>query len=41
MRYADPNTENAKINFKEKYDNFIGGKWVAPSKVSILTIFHL
>ena len=32
MRYADPNTENAKINFKEKYDNFIGGKWVAPVK---------
>ena len=32
MRYADPNTEGAKINFKDKYDNFIGGKWVAPGK---------
>ena len=32
MRYADPNTEGAKINFKDKYDNFIGGKWVAPVK---------
>lgn len=32
MRYADPNTDGAKINFKEKYDNFIGGQWVAPVK---------
>lgn len=33
MRYADPNTEkNSKISFKRKYDNFIGGKWVAPVK---------
>ncbi|OOR85326.1 aldehyde dehydrogenase family protein [Moraxella canis] len=30
MRYADPNTEGSKVTFKEKYDNFIGGKWVAP-----------
>lgn len=30
MRYANPNTDGAKINFKEKYDNFIGGKWIAP-----------
>ena len=32
MRYADPNTDGAKINFKEKYDNFIGDQWVAPVK---------
>lgn len=32
MRYANPNTEGAKVNFKAKYDNFIGGKWVAPVK---------
>ena len=32
MIYANPNTEGAVIHFKEKYDNFIGGKWVAPVK---------
>lgn len=31
MRYANPNTEGAVINFKERYDNFIGGKYVAPT----------
>ncbi|MEC2057139.1 aldehyde dehydrogenase family protein [Peribacillus psychrosaccharolyticus] len=30
MIYANPNTEGSVIQFKEKYDNFIGGKWVAP-----------
>ncbi|MFC5559558.1 aldehyde dehydrogenase [Ureibacillus thermophilus] len=28
--YAFPNTEGAIVNFKEKYDNYIGGKWVPP-----------
>ncbi|WP_085993966.1 acetaldehyde dehydrogenase ExaC [Oceanobacillus senegalensis] len=32
MIYANPNTEDALINFREKYDNFIGGEWVAPVK---------
>ena len=32
MIYANPNTEGALIKFKEKYDNFIGGEWVAPVK---------
>lgn len=32
MRYANPNTEGTKVNFKAQYDNFIGGKWVAPVK---------
>src|SRR5690349_10535714 len=32
MLYAAPNTVNAKVQFKSKYDNFIGGKWVAPLK---------
>ncbi|ALH96191.1 aldehyde dehydrogenase family protein [Acinetobacter equi] len=32
MRYADPNTEGAKIHFKKQYENFIGGKWVPPTK---------
>ncbi|MGE7624254.1 aldehyde dehydrogenase [Viridibacillus sp. NPDC096237] len=30
MIYANPNTEGALVNFKERYDNFIGGEWVAP-----------
>lgn len=32
MRYADPNTEGSKIQFKAQYENFIGGQWVAPVK---------
>ncbi|MGN7915522.1 aldehyde dehydrogenase family protein [Enterobacter sp. 22466] len=31
MKYAMPNTEGAKINFAEKYDNFIGGEWCRPT----------
>ena len=30
--YQNPNTEGALVNFKERYDNFIGGKWTAPVK---------
>ena len=30
--YAFPNTKGAKVNFKERYDNYIGGKWTAPVK---------
>lgn len=30
MRYANPNTKDSKVSFKEKYENFIGSKWVAP-----------
>ena len=32
MLYASPNTPGAKVQYKAKYDNFIGGKWVAPVK---------
>ncbi|WP_408924859.1 aldehyde dehydrogenase family protein [Corynebacterium sp. YSMAA1_1_F7] len=28
--YADPGTEGSLVNFKERYDNFIGGQWVSP-----------
>ena len=31
MRYANPNTDGAVVNFKEKYDNYIGGKYVPPA----------
>ncbi|CAM3971827.1 aldehyde dehydrogenase family protein [Psychrobacter arenosus] len=30
MQYDYPNTENSPVKFREKYDNFIGGEWVAP-----------
>jgi len=32
MIYALPGQADAKIQYKAKYDNFIGGKWVAPVK---------
>ncbi|QFQ01667.1 EPTC-inducible aldehyde dehydrogenase [Corynebacterium urogenitale] len=28
--YADPGTSGSIVNFKERYENFIGGKWVPP-----------
>ncbi|HEY8378141.1 MAG TPA: aldehyde dehydrogenase family protein [Nannocystis sp.] len=30
MRYARPNTPGAKVNYETRYDNFIGGEFVAP-----------
>ncbi|MFM2054538.1 MAG: hypothetical protein RL456_2575 [Pseudomonadota bacterium] len=30
MLYAQPNTPGAKVQYKPRYDNFIGGQWVAP-----------
>jgi aldehyde dehydrogenase len=30
MIYKEPNSEGSFVNFKEHYNNFIGGKWVAP-----------
>jgi aldehyde dehydrogenase len=30
--YASPGAPGAPVNFKPHYDNFIGGKWVAPVK---------
>ncbi|OGT34349.1 MAG: aldehyde dehydrogenase [Gammaproteobacteria bacterium RBG_16_51_14] len=32
MIYVAPGATGAKVQFKVKYDNFIGGKWVAPVK---------
>ena len=31
MRYAAPGTPGAKINFKPRYGNFIGGQWLPPA----------
>ncbi|TCT20002.1 aldehyde dehydrogenase [Melghiribacillus thermohalophilus] len=30
MKYANPNTERARVSFKERYDNFIGGEYRPP-----------
>ena len=30
MIYANPGQEGSVVTFKERYDNFIGGQWVAP-----------
>ena len=30
--YANPNTDGALVDFKPRYENYIGGQWVAPSK---------
>ncbi|TGB02775.1 aldehyde dehydrogenase family protein [Halobacillus salinus] len=30
MVYAFPNTEGSIVQYKEKYENFIGGKWTPP-----------
>ena len=32
MLYAPPGSPNAKVIYKPRYDNFIGGKFVAPVK---------
>jgi aldehyde dehydrogenase len=32
MIYAAPGAAGAKVQYKARYDNFIGGKWVAPVK---------
>lgn len=32
MVYAFPNTDGAIVNFKERYENYIGGKWTPPVK---------
>ncbi|MEM1156369.1 MAG: aldehyde dehydrogenase family protein [Pseudomonadota bacterium] len=32
MQYAMPGTEDALYNFKPRYENFIGGEWVAPKE---------
>jgi len=32
MTFAFPNTEGAVVSFDSRYENFIGGEWVAPAK---------
>jgi aldehyde dehydrogenase len=37
MIYAKPGTEGAVVSFDSRYENFIGGKWVAPVKGQYFT----
>ena len=30
MIYANPGHADAKVQFNEQYENYIGGEWVAP-----------
>ncbi|WP_078380385.1 aldehyde dehydrogenase [Sutcliffiella halmapala] len=32
MIYANPGEKDSKVTFKSRYENFIGGEWVAPVK---------
>jgi aldehyde dehydrogenase len=32
MIYVEPGKSGSKVTFKKRYENFIGGKWVAPVK---------
>ena len=32
MIYAQPGKEGSIVSFKSRYENFIGGEWVAPVK---------
>lgn len=32
MRYANPNTEGAIVNYEKRYDNYIGGEYRPPVK---------
>ena len=29
--YVQPGQEGSKVQFKDRYENWIGGKWVAPT----------
>lgn len=35
MIYTAPGQAGALVSFKSRYDNFIGGDWVAPAPVAI------
>lgn len=30
--YANPGEEGSIVDFKKRYDHFIGGEWVAPAE---------
>ena len=36
--YAPPGAAGSPVPLRERYDNFIGGRWVAPSRASTPSI---
>ncbi len=38
MIYANPNTDGSLVQFKERYENYIGGEWVPPVKGQYLDV---
>ncbi len=36
-QYANPGTPDAIVNFRERYENYIGGQWVLRSTASTWT----
>ena len=38
MIYANPNSEGSLVQFKERYENYIGGEWVPPVKGQYLEV---
>jgi len=32
MRYTNPNQPGSKVQFRARYENFIGGEWIKPVK---------
>lgn len=38
MIYANPNTEGSLVQFKERYENYIGGEWISPVKGQYLEV---
>ena len=38
MIYANPNTEGSLVQFKERYENYIGGEWIPPVKGQYLEV---
>ncbi|WP_018923453.1 aldehyde dehydrogenase [Salsuginibacillus kocurii] len=37
MKYAAPNTSESLVHFKNRYDNYINGEWVAPASGEYFT----
>ncbi len=38
MIYDNPGSQGAVVSFQERYENYIGGEWVAPSTAATSTM---
>jgi len=38
--YARPNESDSPVRFRATYDNFIGGKWVAPAQPAAMEVVN-